>query len=347
MMIGNDSGVIISTTRGPAVDYDPPADRPDLPRHDRQPDSLLRLRPDAGRRLDARPEQQPGGGYGIPPRQWTSTAGCETGWATPDPVDPNIVWGGCYAGVVERFDARTGMTRSVSPWPERTMGANAGQIKLRMNWTFPIAISPHDHNTVYVGSQYVHKTTDGGQTWTPISPDLTLNDPKMMGDSGGLTVDNLSVEYAGVVYSIAESPREKGVIWAGTNDGQVQVTRDGGAHWENVTRGLPGLPPRGTVASVDPSHFDGGDCYVAVDLHQVDNRDPFLFKTSDYGKTWKAIASNIPKSPLSLRPRRAGGPPPQGPALRGHRERALRLLRRRGRGGSPSRRSFRTRRSTG
>ena len=134
----------------------------------------------------------------------------------------NIVWGGCYAGVVERFDARTrNDALRVSPWPERTMGANAGQVKLRMNWTFPIAISPHDHNTVYVGSQYVHQTIRRrAEHWTAISPDLTTNDPSMMGDSGGLTVDNLSVEYAGVVYSIAESPMEKGVIWAGTNDGQ-------------------------------------------------------------------------------------------------------------------------------
>ncbi|HTD52460.1 MAG TPA: sialidase, partial [Thermoanaerobaculia bacterium] len=239
------------------------------------------------------------GGFGIPAAAWTSTGGCETGWATPDPVDPNIVWGGCYAGVVERFDAKTGQTRTVSVWPERTMGANAGQIKLRMNWTFPIAISPHDHNTVYVGSQYVHATSDGGQTWKTISPDLTTHDPSMMGDSGGLTVDNLSVEYAGVVYSIAESPKEKGVIWAGTNDGQVQVTRDGGAHWSNVTPGIPGLAPKGTVGSVDPSPFEGGTCYVAFDHHQVNGFDPLLYKTADYGKTWKSISGNIPKSPLS------------------------------------------------
>ncbi len=298
MMIGNDIGVMISTTRGRqwTTTRLPIGQIYHVTTDNRIPYSVYGQMQDDGSMRG--PSNSPGSS-GILPAQWTSTAGCETGWATPDPVDPNIVWGGCYAGVVERFDARTGMSRSVSPWPERTMGANAGQIKLRMNWTFPIAISPHDHDTVYVGSQFVHKTTDGGQTWTAISPDLTLNDKSMMGDSGGLTVDNLSVEYAGVVYSIAESPREKGVIWVGTNDGLVQVTRDGGAHWDNVTRNIPGLPPRGTVTAVDPSPFDGAACYVSVDLHQVDNRDPFLYKTADYGKTWKAIASNIPKSPLS------------------------------------------------
>jgi photosystem II stability/assembly factor-like uncharacterized protein len=298
MMIGNDGGVEISTTRGKDWNFLrlPIGQIYHVATDNRVPYDVYGQMQDDGSMKG--PSRVPGAGS-ISESLWTSTAGCETGWATPDPVDANIVWGGCYAGVVERFDSRTGMSRSVSPWPERTMGANAGQVKLRMNWTFPIAISPHDHNVVYVGSQYVHKTADGGQTWETISPDLTTNDPSMMGDSGGLTMDNLSVEYAGVVYSIAESPKEKGVIWAGTNDGQVQVSRDGGAHWDNVTKNIPGLPPKGTVDSVDPSPHDGGTCYIAVDFHQVDNRDPFLYKTADYGKTWKAIASNIPKSPLS------------------------------------------------
>jgi photosystem II stability/assembly factor-like uncharacterized protein len=298
MMIGNDGGVMITSTRGKQWNSVrlPIGQIYHVTVDNRVPYSVYGQMQDDG---SFRGPSVAPGGFGIPPALWTSTAGCETGWTTPDPVDPNIVWGGCYAGVVERFDARTGMARTVSVWPDRTMGANAGQVKLRMNWTYPIAISPHDHNTVYVGSQYVHATSDGGQTWKTISPDLTTNDPSMMGDSGGLTVDNLSVEYAGVVFSIAESPVAKGVIWAGTNDGVVQVTRDGGQHWSNVTAAIPGLPPKGTVDSVDPSHFDAGTCYVSVDLHQVDNRDPFLYKTTDYGKSWKAISANIPRSPLS------------------------------------------------
>ncbi len=298
MMIGSDGGVFISTTRGRKWSWErlPIAQMYHVATDTRIPYGVHGQMQDGGSMRG--PSRNPGADT-IPPALWTTTAGCETGWATPDPADPNIVWGGCYAGVVERYDDRTRMARSVSVWPERTMGANAGQIQQRMNWTFPIAISPHDHNTVYVGSQYVMQTRDGGEHWTAISPDLTLHDPSMMGDSGGLTIDNLSVEYAGVVYSLAESPLAKGEIWAGTNDGLVQVTRDGGAHWTDVTPGKGLLPPRGTVDSVEPSPHERGTCYVAVDLHQVDNRDPFIFKTSDYGKTWKAISAGIPHSPFS------------------------------------------------
>jgi photosystem II stability/assembly factor-like uncharacterized protein len=298
MMIGNDGGVQISTTRGRQWSFTrlPVGQIYHVATDNRVPYMVYGQMQDDGSMRG--PSNSRSGGR-IHPGLWTSTAGCETGWNIPDPVDPDIVWGGCYAGVVERFDARTGMSRTVSVWPERTMGAPASEIKLRMNWTFPIAISPFDHDTVYVGSQYVHATSDGGQTWRTISPDLTLNDKSMMRDSGGLTLDNLSVEYAGVVFSIAESRVEKGLIWAGTNDGLVQVTRDGGEHWTNVTPNIPGLPPKGNVNSVEPSRFDAGTCYIAVDLHQVDNFDPFLYKTTDYGKTWKSISTNIEKSPLS------------------------------------------------
>ncbi len=236
---------------------------------------------------------------GIHPAEWTTTAGCETGWNVPDPVDPDIVWGGCYAGALERFDAKTGQARTVSPWPERPMGAPARDLKYRMNWTFPIAISPHDHNTVYAGSQHVLATSDGGETWREVSPDLTLNDRSRLGDSGGLTVDNLSVEYFSVVFSIAESPLEKGVIWAGTNDGLVQVTRDGGKSWTNVTGNIAGLPPFGTVGSVEPSRHAPGAAYIAVDFHQVGGFDPHLYKTTDYGRTWRKIVAGIPEGPLS------------------------------------------------
>ncbi|HEU5453283.1 MAG TPA: hypothetical protein VFU76_14910 [Terriglobales bacterium] len=301
IMIGHDGGVMLSTVRGKEWESIrlPIAQIYHVATDNKIPYDVY------GQMQDGSPQHGPSrnlgsggfGAQGIPASAWTTTAGCETGWNIPDPVDPDIVWGGCYAGVTEVFNAKNGHARDVSVWPERTMGAPAGEVKLRMNWTYPIAISPFDHNTVYVGSQYVHKTTDGGQTWQTISPDLTLNDKSMMGDSGGLTVDNLSVEYAGVVFSIEESPLEKGQIWAGTNDGLVQMTRDGGAHWTNVTP--KGIPPKMTVVSVDPSKYNAGTCYVAFDGHQVDVFDPYLFKTTDYGKTWTRIVNGIPASPLS------------------------------------------------
>ncbi len=298
MMIASDGGVSISTTHGRQWSETrlPIAQMYHVATDNRIPYWVY------GQMQDGMPLVGPSndlGDFGIPAADWTTTAGCETGWSLPDPVDYNIVWGGCYAGVTERFDARTGHSRSVSVWPDRTMGANAGEIKLRMNWTYPIAISPFDHNTVYVGSQFVHKTTDGGQTWQTISPDLTLNDKSMMGDSGGLTIDNLSVEYAGVVFAIEESPVERGQIWAGTNDGQVQMTRDGGAHWTNVTHNIPALPAKMTVVSVDPSKYSAGTCYIAFDGHQVNVRDPYLYKTTDFGATWTKITNGIPRSPMS------------------------------------------------
>jgi photosystem II stability/assembly factor-like uncharacterized protein len=240
----------------------------------------------------------------IPRGMWHSVAGGESGWAIPDPVDNNIIWAtgtgyGSLGGTVERFDERTRQAREVEIWPEITVGTPAADVRYRFNWTFPIAISPHDHNTVYAGSQHVHRTTNGGQTWEVISPDLSLNDKTRQVRSGGLTPDNVGVEYAGVVFAIAESPRERGVIWAGTNDGQVQVSRDSGAHWTNVTANLPGLPAWGTVSNIEPSRHDAGAAYLTVDLHQVNNRDPFVYKTTDYGRTWKSVSGDIPRSVFS------------------------------------------------
>ncbi|MCU1268219.1 MAG: glycosyl hydrolase, repeat-containing protein [Acidobacteria bacterium] len=253
------------------------------------------------------PSRVPGGGFGggqIPRSAWQSVAGGESGWATPDPEDPNIVWSsasgsGSIGGIVERYDLRNGQARNVEVWPDQINGTAAAELKYRFVWTMPLAISPHDHNKIYVGSQYVHQTTDGGQSWQVISPDLTTNDKTKQGFSGGLTGDNIGVEYAPVIFAISESRIESGVIWAGTNDGQVQVTRDGGKNWSNVTKNISGLPPWGTVSNIEPSRYNAGSAYLTVDFHQVNNRDPFIYKTKDYGKTWKAITSGIPHSMLS------------------------------------------------
>jgi photosystem II stability/assembly factor-like uncharacterized protein len=235
---------------------------------------------------------------------WGTVGGGESGWATPDPVDPNLVWSsasgyGSGGGIVTTYDVRTNVSRAVEVWPLATFGSPAADLKYRFVWTFPLTISPHDHQKVYVGSQYVHVTTDRGETWQVISPDLTLNDKSRQQVSGGLTPDNIGVEYAGVVFSIAESRVKPGLIWAGTNDGQVQVTEDGGKRWANVTANIGGLPPWGTVSSIEPSRFDAATAYLVVDLHQVNNRDPWVYKTSDLGRTWRRIVSGLPVTPLS------------------------------------------------
>ncbi|MBV8206545.1 MAG: sialidase [Acidobacteria bacterium] len=246
-----------------------------------------------------------GGGAGPISRSvWRPVDGGESGFATPDPVDNNIIWtsgtgSGSVQGAVMRYDMRTHQARNVEVWPVNASGATAAEVKYRFNWEFPIAISPHDHNKVYVGSQFVHATTDGGNSWQIISPDLTLNDRSRMGPSGGLTYDNIGVEYAGVVFAIAESPKQAGVIWAGTNDGLVQLTRDGGKNWTDVTKNIPNLPPWGTVSNIEASRYDAGTAYITVDFHQMNNRDPYVYKTADYGRNWTLITNGIPHSMLS------------------------------------------------
>ena len=243
------------------------------------------------------------GGGGIPRAMWHAVGGGESGFATPDPVDPNVVWSsasgsGMVGGIVVRFDETRRQFRNVEVWPDQSNGPAEG-VKYRFVWDAPLLISPHDHNTIYTASQHVHRTTDGGQSWEVISPDLTLNDHSRMGSSGGLTPDNIGVEYAGVVYGLAESPKERGLIWAGTNDGLLQLTRDAGKTWTNVTKNIPNLPPWGSFRSIVASRYDAATAYLTVDYHQVNNRDPFVYRTTDYGKTFKAITNGIPKSMLS------------------------------------------------
>jgi len=244
-----------------------------------------------------------GGRSGIPRGMWHSIGGGESGFATPDPVDPNIIWStasgsGSVGGIVVRYDESRRQLRDVEVWPDNENGPPA-DLKYRFVWDAPFHISPHDHNKIYIGSQYLHQSTDGGQSWQEISPDLTLNDKSRQQSSGGLTPDNIGVEYGGVIHAIAESPKQAGVIWVGTNDGLVQVTRDSGKSWANVTKNIPNLPPWGTVGNIEASRYDAGAAYVAIDFHQVNNRDPFVYKTTDYGASWKAITNGIPHSMLS------------------------------------------------
>ena len=237
---------------------------------------------------------------GIAAGDWRFAGGCEDGFLIPDPKDHDITWAGCYGGTLDRTDLRTGQSRSVMVWPNVAYGAAPADEKYRFHWTFPIHISPHDHSTVYVGSQKVHVTTDGGQNWKDISPDLTLDDKSHEQSNAGMAADNLMTFDGATLFSIAESPVQKGLIWAGTNDGQVQVTRNGGEQWTNVTKNITGLPPWGTVFNIEPSNFDAGTAYITVDLQQVGNYDPYVYKTSDFGQTWKLISSSIPKSVSSF-----------------------------------------------
>jgi len=245
-----------------------------------------------------------GGGGTIPRGEWHSVAGGESGWATPDPTDPNIIWStasgsGSVGGIVVRYDERTRQALHAEIWPQSTIGWPAADVKYRFVWTAPLTISPHDHNKVYVGSQFVHMTIDGGKSWQVISPDLTLNDKSRQQMSGGLTPDNIGVEYGDVVFAIAESPLKAGLIWAGTNDGLVHVTRDGGRTWTNVTSAIPSMPSWGTVSNVEPSRYDTATAYITVDAHQANNREPFVYKTTDYGRSWRAIVNGLPRSAAS------------------------------------------------
>ena len=223
--------------------------------------------------------------------------GCESGFTVPDLTDPNVVWATCYGNKVTRWDARGKHARSVSPWMH-TLDSPPNAIKYRCHWTAPLAIDPFDHNTVYYGCQVIFKTTNGGQSWSVISPDLSTQDAARIVPSGGIVGDNLGQFYGEVIFAIAPSKIKKGLIWAGTNDGQVWYASDG-ANWNNVTKNIPGLPPWGTITSIAPSSFDPGTAYVSVDFHLMDNRDPFIFKTTDMGKTWKLVTGNLPKHSLS------------------------------------------------
>ena len=226
---------------------------------------------------------------------WRAFGGCESGFGIPDPHDNNIVWSGCYDGGLEVYDVRTGHARNVRVWPEASYGWSPKDLKYRWHWTFPIHVSEHKKNTVYVGSQYVHRSTDLGQSWEKISPDLTLNLKSHQENSGGIAIDNLMTFDGSVLFAITESPIKQGLLWVGSNDGQINLSKNGGRSWENVTDNID-MPPWGTISNIEASRFDKGTAYISVDLHQMGNFDPYIYKTEDYGKSWKNISNNIPKS---------------------------------------------------
>lgn len=298
MIVGHDQGLSVSTTRGRSWM------RPRLPiaqMYHVYTDNRIPYRV-YGNRQDGASQGGPSNSLtrgGIPIGMWHSVGGCESGFAVPDPGDADVVWSGCYDGILERYDHRTGRARNVSVWPDNPEGWPAEDVRYRFQWTFPIAISPHDHNRVYVGSQHVHVTEDGGQSWQVISPDLSSGDASLLQKTGGLTTDDSSPTYAAVLFSIAESPLEPGVVWAGTNDGKLHVTRNGGGDWEDLTPNLGAVPPLGTISNIEPSRHMPGTAYVSVDRHQLGDTSPYILKTEDYGRTWLMLGSGIPETTFS------------------------------------------------
>ncbi len=249
---------------------------------------------------------------GIPIGRWQGVGGCESGWATPEPEDDNIVWSGCYDGGLEVYDDRTGHVRDVRVWPEAAYGWAPADVKVRWHWNFPMVLSRHEPGTTWVGSQFVHRSRNRGQSWEAISPDLTTNDKARQQDSGGITVDNLYTFDGAVLFALAESPLAPGQLWAGSVDGRLHVTTDGGETWLDRSDQVPGLDEEAWIKSIAPSAHDTGTAYLAVSWHQSGDFRPHIYRTRDLGESWERISAGIPESPFSFvhvvreDPKRAG-----------------------------------------
>jgi photosystem II stability/assembly factor-like uncharacterized protein len=230
---------------------------------------------------------------GIDRPDWYSVGGGESGYIAPDPRDPLTVYAGSYGGEITRYNRRTEEAMNVTPWPVNPIGSAAADQKYRFQWTEPIAFSPSAPNTLYFAAQVLFKSTDGGMTWQIISPDLTRNDKsKQVAAGGPITKDNTGIEVYDTIFSVVESPVQKDLIWAGSDDGLIHLTTDGGKNWSNVTP--KAMPEWGTVSMVEASPFDAGTAYVAVERHRLDDFTPYVFKTTDFGKTWTAISEGVP-----------------------------------------------------
>ncbi|MEC7756059.1 MAG: glycosyl hydrolase [Bacteroidota bacterium] len=232
-------------------------------------------------------------GFAITENDWESTAGGESAHLAPKPDNPNVVFGGSYGGYLEMVDHDKGISRNVNAWPDNPMGHGAEDYKYRFQWNFPIFFSPHNPNKLYTTSNHVHVSTNGGESWEIISPDLTRAEPDKLGKSGGpITYDDTSVEYYATIFAATESPYEEGLIWAGSDDGLIHVTRDGGKNWTNVTP--PDMPKYLMINSIDADPFVKGGAYIAGTQYKLGDYQPYLYKTKDYGKTWTKITTGIP-----------------------------------------------------
>ncbi|HEY6809156.1 MAG TPA: glycosyl hydrolase, partial [Gemmatimonadales bacterium] len=232
-------------------------------------------------------------GFGITDKDWFEAGGGESGWLASRADDPDVIYAGSYGNHITRLDTRTGQERNINAWPDNPMGHGAADLKYRFQWTFPIVLAPTNPNDLYIGAQVLFKSTDEGASWQLISPDLTRNDTTRQRPSGGpITKDNTSVEYYGTIFTVAPSPKDSNAIWVGTDDGLVQLTRDGGKTWQNVT---PKEITAGTqVSTVEASPVDAATAYVAATRYKLDDFAPYAFVTHDFGKTWRKITAGIP-----------------------------------------------------
>ncbi|WP_299318907.1 glycosyl hydrolase [uncultured Maribacter sp.] len=232
-------------------------------------------------------------GRTIDESNWEPTAGGESAWIAVDPKNDDIVYGGSYDGFLTRVNHKKKTVRGINVWPDNPMGAGAEAMKYRFQWNFPILFSRHNPKKLYTFSNYVHVSENEGQSWKVLSGDLTRNDPTKLGSSGGpITQDNTSVEYYCTIFTANESPLKEGILWVGSDDGLIHISKDSGATWENVTP--PNMPEWNMINSIDPSNFDEGTCYVAATRYKLGDFQPYLYKTTDYGKTWTKITNGIP-----------------------------------------------------
>jgi photosystem II stability/assembly factor-like uncharacterized protein len=242
---------------------------------------------------------QTASGQGNRKNDWFTVSGGDGFFTVPVMDKPWLVYSDAQGGMLNLTDTRTGAQKTIYPYPNRVGSVGDAMLshKYRFNWNSPIALSPLNPKVVYFGGNVLFKSTDYGFSWQVISPDVTTNDPKKLGDSGGpIVVDNTAAEFHCTIITIAPSPLDSNVIWVGTDDGNVQVTRDGGKTWSNVFTNVPGLKPNAWIPTVDASHSDAGTAYVAADHHQDDDYAPYAYMTTDYGKTWKRITGDIPAS---------------------------------------------------
>ncbi len=222
-----------------------------------------------------------------------AVGGGESGYIAPSPRKPDVFFAGSYGGLLTRYDHSTGQSRAVNIWPDNPMGHSSNDMKERFQWTYPIVFSPLDPAVLYASSQHLFCSTDEGQSWERISPDLTRADPKTLGPSGGpITLDQTGVETYATIFTIAPSRHEKDVIWTGSDDGVVQITRDGGKNWTNITP--PDLPPFTRISLIEASPHEKGEAFVAGNRYQQGDRAPYVYRTQDYGKSWTKIVTGIP-----------------------------------------------------